>query len=57
MGDRRVGTFTNTTANFLDLRGSGPVRIVMDAGYRPGAAFYSLITRGVPTDDAFAALQ
>src|SRR5262249_33095045 len=23
-------------------------------GYRPGAAFYSLITKGVPTDDAFA---
>jgi uncharacterized protein YfaS (alpha-2-macroglobulin family) len=54
VGDRRVGAFTNATANFLDLRGSGPVRIVMDAGYRPGAAFYSLITRGVPTDDAFA---
>jgi uncharacterized protein YfaS (alpha-2-macroglobulin family) len=52
--DRKVGAFTNKTANFLDLRGNGPVKIVMEAGYRPGAAFYSLITKGVPTDDAFA---
>jgi len=54
LGDRKVGTFTNRTATFPDLRGIEPVRLVMDAGYRPGAAFYSLITRGVPTDDAFA---
>ena len=25
----------------------------MDAGYQPGSAFYSLITRGIPTDAAF----
>jgi uncharacterized protein YfaS (alpha-2-macroglobulin family) len=54
LGDRKIGTFTNVTANFPEIRGAGPVRVVMDPGYRSGAAFYSLITRGVPTDDAFA---
>ena len=34
-------------------RGDGPVRIVMGNGYKAGAAFYSVITRGLPTDEAF----
>ncbi len=31
----------------------GPVQVVMDEGFQSGAAFYSLVTRGVPEDDAF----
>ncbi len=54
LANRKVGTFDSTTTRFIDLRGGEPLRIVMDGGYKPGAAFYSLITRGVPTDDAFA---
>ena len=54
MGGKKVGTFKNQTATFA-IRGTEPVRIQMDAGYQPGAAFFSLLTRGVPTDEAFKA--
>jgi hypothetical protein len=52
-----------------DLRGEGvidrplalaresPIRVKMDPGYQPGAAFYSALTRGVPTDKAFRPAQ
>jgi uncharacterized protein YfaS (alpha-2-macroglobulin family) len=53
VGGRKIGTFTNKTAKFPAIRGTDPVRLQMDAGYPAGAAFYSLLTRGVPTDAAF----
>ncbi len=31
------------------ITAAGPIRIVMDTGYAPGAAYYSLTTRGIPT--------
>ncbi len=50
---KKVGTFTNQTATFPGLP-AGPIRIQMSQGYKPGAAFYHVLTRGVPTDEAFA---
>ncbi|HEX7184844.1 MAG TPA: alpha-2-macroglobulin [Thermoanaerobaculia bacterium] len=49
---KKVGSFTNKTAK-IAIRGAGPVRIQMNSGYKSGAAFFSLLTRGVPTDEAF----
>lgn len=53
VGGKKVGTFTNQTATFTNVRGEGPVRIQMNPGYKQGAAFFSVLTRGVPTDSAF----
>ncbi len=54
VGDRRLGRFTsNETAVFDGLGGAGAVRIVLAEGYQPGAAFYSLTTRGIPRDAAY----
>ncbi|HYG63899.1 MAG TPA: alpha-2-macroglobulin family protein, partial [Thermoanaerobaculia bacterium] len=53
VGGKKVGTFTNKTVTFRALRGDGPIRLQMDAGYKGGAAFYHVLTRGVPTDDAY----
>src|SRR5262249_52832054 len=53
LAGRKVGTFTNQTATFRNLTGPGPIRIQMNPGYQPNAAFYSVLTRGVPTDAAF----
>lgn len=52
VGGKTVGTFTNQPVK-LSIPGSGAVQIKMNAGYREGAAFYHLLTRGIPTDDAF----
>ena len=57
LDDRRLGRFTSAeTALFDDIGGAGAVRIVMDAGYEPGSAFYTLTTRGVPRDAAYRPL-
>lgn len=40
-------------ARFVIRAADGPLTVVMDEGYEPGAAFFSLLTRGVPEDDAF----
>ena len=54
VGNKKLGTFSNTkTAIFSGIRGTEPVRLQMDKGYTEGAAFFSLLTRGVPTDQAF----
>jgi uncharacterized protein YfaS (alpha-2-macroglobulin family) len=52
VGGKKIGTFTNKTATFT-VRGAEPIRIAMDAGYQTGAAFFSLVSRGVPTDEAY----
>lgn len=56
-GDRVIGTFKNETQIFRDLPLEVPIRIQMDAGFRAGSAFYSLDTRGVPSDAAFQPQQ
>ncbi len=53
VGDKTIGTFDNRTITFPPIVGSGPIRLQMNAGYKPGAAFYSVMTRGVQKDDAF----
>jgi uncharacterized protein YfaS (alpha-2-macroglobulin family) len=53
VGNKAVGKFDNKTVTLPPITGTGPVRIQMNGGYKPGAAFYSVLTRGVPTDDAF----
>ncbi|HEV8578081.1 MAG TPA: alpha-2-macroglobulin [Thermoanaerobaculia bacterium] len=53
VGGKPVGKFTNQTVTFPAIRGSEPIRIQMNPGYKPGAAFFSVMTRGVPKDDAF----
>jgi uncharacterized protein YfaS (alpha-2-macroglobulin family) len=54
LGDRKVGTVSNEeTALFRRLEGAGTLRIEMEAGYEPGAAFFSVIDRGVPLDEDF----
>ncbi len=52
-GDRPLGKFGPRTAVFGGIEGTQPIRLRMDAGYEPGAAFFALQTRGVPTDEAF----
>ena len=54
VGDRRLGRFTSAeTAVFDAVGGDGALRIVMDDGYEPGSAFYTLTTRGIPQDTAY----
>jgi hypothetical protein len=53
VGDKKIGTFDNRTITFPAIVGGGPVRLQMNPGYKPGAAFYSVMTRGVPKDEAF----
>lgn len=53
-GERRLGAFdSRKPAVFAGIEGSAPLRIVIDGGYQAGSAFYSLLTSGVPTDEAF----
>ncbi len=57
VGDRRLGRFTSDeTAVFDGMDGAGAVRIVLDEGYQPGSAFYTLTTRGIPRDAAYRPL-
>ena len=53
VGGKTIGTFDNKTVTFPAIVGGGTVQLRMNAGYKPGAAFYSVLTRGVPKDDAF----
>jgi len=53
VGGKTIGTFDNRTVTFPAIVGGGTVQLRMNAGYKPGAAFYSVLTRGVPKDDAF----
>lgn len=52
VGGKTIGTFNNQPVKFT-IPGNGPVQIRMNGGYREGAAFYHLLTRGIPTDEAF----
>jgi len=54
LGERLLGAVSSDEpARFPGLRGDGPLRIVMEPGYEAGAAFFSVITRGIPTDEGF----
>ncbi len=54
MAGEALGRVSSAEPARFDLPAAGgPVRVVMDEGFQTGAAFYSLVTRGVPEDDAF----
>jgi hypothetical protein len=57
VGDKEIGIFTNKTITFSDIPGTEPIRVQMASGYEPGAAFYALHSRGVPTDTRFVPEQ
>jgi uncharacterized protein YfaS (alpha-2-macroglobulin family) len=52
---QEIGRFDEKTTVFSGITGTGPLTIRMNAGYTPGAAFFNLSTRGIPTDDSFRA--
>jgi uncharacterized protein YfaS (alpha-2-macroglobulin family) len=57
VGDRTLGRFTSAETAVFDIPGgAGALRIVMESGYEPGSAFYSLTTRGIPRDAAYRPL-
>ncbi len=54
LGNRTLATFDGTEPLILqDIPGTEPLRVVMEEGYKGGSTFFHLLTRGVPTDDAF----
>jgi uncharacterized protein YfaS (alpha-2-macroglobulin family) len=57
VGGRELGRFNQETAVFNKITDNGTLTIRMDRGYNPGAAFFSLATRGVPTDESFSPTQ
>jgi uncharacterized protein YfaS (alpha-2-macroglobulin family) len=52
-GSRMLGTFSATTAVFRNIKSTAPLRVTFNAGYKPGAAYYSLVTRGVRNAASF----
>ncbi|THB63379.1 MAG: hypothetical protein D6E12_17070, partial [Desulfovibrio sp.] len=56
LGEELLGEFSNE-APFVRVfvEGAAPLRIEMDSGYTPGAAFFSIASRGVPTREAYTA--
>ncbi|MGH7804096.1 MAG: alpha-2-macroglobulin family protein, partial [Candidatus Binatia bacterium] len=54
VGDRQIGHFSNEKpATFGGIEGADPIRVVLDEKSNPEAVFYSLETRGIPTDAAY----
>jgi uncharacterized protein YfaS (alpha-2-macroglobulin family) len=52
-GNKMLGTFSATTAVFRNIKSTAPLRVTFNAGYKPGGAYYSLVTRGVRNVAAF----
>ena len=50
--DKPIGDFTAKTTLFRHIRGA-KITIRMNEGYKPGAAYYSLETRGIRTPESF----
>lgn len=54
LGDRMLGTFgSEKPLHMGNLESDAPLRIEMDENVEPGAVFYSVLTRGVPTETAY----
>jgi uncharacterized protein YfaS (alpha-2-macroglobulin family) len=54
-GDQNLGRFSSVKpAAFVDIAGTAPLKLEMDAGYPAGAAYASVLVRGVPTDAAYS---
>ena len=57
-GDQSLGDFDAYAPQiYADIRGSEPLTLEMDPIYEAGSAYFSLTTRGVPTDEAFEPVQ
>ena len=55
LGDELLGRVSSDEpALFAGLEGQAPLHIVMDAGYEAGAAFFSVLTRGIAIDEDFS---
>lgn len=54
---REVATFTGGAARVDDIAPDAAVTIELAAGAPAGAAYYTLRTRGIPTDEAFAPVR
>jgi len=46
---------SDAPARITGIEGEGNLVLEIDEGFEPGAAFYSLLTRGIPTDTDFRA--
>jgi uncharacterized protein YfaS (alpha-2-macroglobulin family) len=58
LGDKPIGTFkSDKILSVADIQGTDPIKVVMEEGYKEGSAFYSIITRAVPTEKGFKAVR
>lgn len=58
LGNKVIGSLkSDKTLTIPDIQGTEPIKIVMEEGYKEGSAFYSLISRAVPTEKGFKPLQ
>ncbi|MEM7482827.1 MAG: MG2 domain-containing protein [Acidobacteriota bacterium] len=53
VGGRRLGRFDAEMTAFPSIAGSEPLVVTFDDGFEAGDAFYSVYTRGLPTEEAF----
>jgi alpha-2-macroglobulin len=53
VGGQPFGRFTNEPVTFTGIAGTAPLAVHLDKGYEAGSAYYSLTSRGVPTDASF----
>ncbi len=51
--DKLVDRFDSGGTRSFQLPSQGRVRLEMGSGFQPGSAYYSLVTRGIPLDEAF----
>lgn len=56
LGDEKLGSFSSEDAfHKLEIEGDAALRIVVTSdNFEPGSVFYSVLTRGVPTDAAYS---
>lgn len=52
VGGKKIADFGHEPVVFRNV-GSGPIQVRMRPGYEANAAYYSLVTRGIPTEEAF----
>ncbi len=58
LGDTKLGDFSSeNTLHKIRIKGDAPLRIEVDSGFAKGSVFFSVLTRGTPKDDAYAAVS
>ena len=54
LGDEELATFSSeATLSLTDISGDKPLSVKMDDGFKEGSAYYTLLTRGIPTRKGF----